>query len=94
MVTAAGAEALPFLASFCVLPASLLFFFAYGATAPQRTLYADPHYASGFAGNPCHTSFTSYISTQDCSTDNAVCTQAAGHDCISDRTVAADWLRA
>ena len=30
MVTAAGAEALPFLASFCVLPASLLFFFAYG----------------------------------------------------------------
>ena len=32
MVTAAGAEALPFLASFCVLPASLLFFFAYGTT--------------------------------------------------------------
>ena len=30
-MTAAGAEALPFLASFCVLPASLLFFFAYGA---------------------------------------------------------------
>lgn len=31
VVTAAGAEALPFLASFCVLPASLAFFFAYGA---------------------------------------------------------------
>lgn len=30
VVTAAGAEALPFLASFCVLPASLAFFFAYG----------------------------------------------------------------
>ena len=38
VVTAAGAEALPFLASFCVLPASLLFFFAYGATAAPRTL--------------------------------------------------------
>ena len=30
VVTSAGAEALPFLASFCVLPASLAFFFAYG----------------------------------------------------------------
>jgi len=30
VVTSAGAEALPFLASLCVLPASLAFFFAYG----------------------------------------------------------------
>ena len=34
VVTSAGAEALPFLASFCVLPASLASFFLYGeATA-------------------------------------------------------------
>jgi hypothetical protein len=30
MVTAGGAEALPFLASFCVLPASVAFFVLYG----------------------------------------------------------------
>lgn len=30
VVTAAGAESLPFLASFCVLPASLAFFVLYG----------------------------------------------------------------
>lgn len=30
MVTAGGAETLPFLASFCVLPASLAFFVLYG----------------------------------------------------------------
>lgn len=30
MVTAGGAEALPFLASFCVLPASVGFFMLYG----------------------------------------------------------------
>jgi ATP/ADP translocase len=30
VVTSAGAEALPFLASFCVLPASLAFFYIYG----------------------------------------------------------------
>jgi ATP/ADP translocase len=30
VVTAGGAETLPFLASFCVLPASLAFFVLYG----------------------------------------------------------------
>lgn len=33
VVTSAGAEALPFLASFCVLPASLASFFLYGEAA-------------------------------------------------------------
>ena len=36
VVTSAGAEALPFLASFCVLPASLAAFYLYGeATSPS-----------------------------------------------------------
>ncbi len=45
VVTSAGAEALPFLASFCVLPASLLFFFAYGRFVeflpPRSVFYAS-----------------------------------------------------
>ncbi|KAK9820325.1 hypothetical protein WJX72_008977 [[Myrmecia] bisecta] len=44
MVTSAGAETLPFLASFCVLPASLVFFMAYGrlveAVQPSTVFYA------------------------------------------------------
>lgn len=44
-MTSAGAEALPFLASFCVLPASLLFFFAYGRFVeflpPHSVFYAS-----------------------------------------------------
>lgn len=42
VVTSAGAEALPFLASFCVLPASFAFFFAYGRLVevlPQRAVF-------------------------------------------------------
>lgn len=42
VVTSAGAEALPFLASFCVLPASFAFFFAYGRLIeilPQRAVF-------------------------------------------------------
>ena len=41
-MTSAGAEALPFLASFCVLPASLAFFFAYGRLVelvPPRAVF-------------------------------------------------------
>ncbi len=36
MVTAGGAETLPFLASFCVLPASLLFFVMYGRMVSRQ----------------------------------------------------------
>lgn len=44
MVTTAGAETLPFLSSFCVLPASIAFFMLYGrmveALPPRAVFYA------------------------------------------------------
>ncbi len=46
MVTTAGAETLPFLSSFCVLPASIGFFMLYGRMVealPPRTIF----YAAG-----------------------------------------------
>ncbi len=54
VVTAAGAEALPFLASFCVLPASLLFFFAYGTqpTSHPVSFKNDVTACRGQAGFP------------------------------------------
>lgn len=41
VVTAGGAETLPFLASFCVLPASLAFFVLYGKLV--RAHHPAPH---------------------------------------------------
>lgn len=43
MVTAGGAEALPFLASFCVLPASVAFFVLYGKLVRHNRLVNAPY---------------------------------------------------